>query len=63
MLTPGLAAIVPVLAEFLAENRTLDEVPLETVDGVHRIPWQRIKTAAARAIFPVYQGIDRAGLS
>jgi len=52
-----------VVAEFLAENRTLDEVPLETVDGVHRIPWQRIKTAAARAIFPVYQGIDRVGLS
>ncbi len=52
-----------VVADFLAENRTLDEMPLETIDGIHRIPWQRLKTAAARAIFPVYQGMDRVGLS
>jgi glycine/D-amino acid oxidase-like deaminating enzyme len=51
------------LGEFLAERRGLDELPLATTDGVHRIAWQRVKTAAARIIFPVYQGIDRIGLS
>jgi glycine/D-amino acid oxidase-like deaminating enzyme len=52
-----------IVAEFLAETRALDDVPLETADGVHRIAWQRLKTAAARVIFPVYQGMDRIGLS
>jgi glycine/D-amino acid oxidase-like deaminating enzyme len=52
-----------VVAEFLAESRALDDVPLEIADGVHRIAWQRLKTAAARVIFPVYQGMDRIGLS
>jgi hypothetical protein len=47
----------------LAETCGLDELPLATTDGVHRIAWQRVKTAAARVVFPVYQGIDRIGLS
>jgi glycine/D-amino acid oxidase-like deaminating enzyme len=51
------------VGEFLAERRGLDDVPLAATDGVHRIPWQRVKTVAARVIFPVYQGIDRIGLS
>ncbi|HEX3501139.1 MAG TPA: hypothetical protein VHT04_17615, partial [Stellaceae bacterium] len=51
------------VGEFLAERRGLDDVPLATTDGVHRIPWQRVKSAAARVIFPVYQGMDRVGLS
>ncbi len=51
------------VGEFLAETRGLDELPLATTDGVHRIPWQRVKSAAARVIFPVYQGMDRVGLS
>jgi glycine/D-amino acid oxidase-like deaminating enzyme len=51
------------VGELLAERRGLDDVPLATTDGVHHIAWQRVKAAAARAIFPVYQGMDRIGLS
>lgn len=51
------------VGEFLAEKRTLDEVPLEAVEGVRRVRFQRIKMAAAGMIFPVYKGIDRLGLS
>ncbi len=49
--------------EFLAERRTLEDVPLEVVDGVWRYPWQPVKAAAARVIYPCYQALDRLGLS
>lgn len=52
-----------VMGEFFAGQRGLDDVPLEVIDGVRRIPLQAVKTAVGRNIFPLYRLKDRLGLS
>ncbi len=52
-----------VFAEFVAESRSLDDVPLEVTEGARTVPWQGVKSFAGRCIFPVYKAMDRYGLT
>lgn len=52
-----------IFGEFAAGGRTLDDVPLEVVDGAKRVPWHAAKSVAARFIFPVYKAMDRFGFT
>jgi len=49
--------------EFLAGERTLDEVPLEVRKGAATIPWQGAKAVAGRFMYPVYKAMDRLGMT
>ncbi|MDZ7908180.1 MAG: FAD-dependent oxidoreductase [Gemmobacter sp.] len=51
------------MGDMLAGKCGLEDVPLEVVDGLRRIPFQPLKTAVGRQIFPLYQMKDRLGLS
>ena len=51
------------MGEFFAGNRTLDEMPIEVVDGVKTIWMQGLKTNVGRNLFPVFRLKDRLGLT
>jgi len=51
------------IGEFLAEQRLLDDVPLEVVHGVRAISYHGFKERMGGLIFPLYQRMDRYGLS
>lgn len=52
-----------VMGELFAGRRSLDDVPLEVVDGARQIFMQGFKTAVGRQIFPLFQLKDRLGLT
>lgn len=52
-----------ITGEFLAEKRSLDDVPLEVVSGVRSISMHGFKTLVGRNMFPVYKAMDRLGLT
>lgn len=52
-----------VVGEFAAGRRSLDDVPVEVVDGRKDVSCWPLKVRAARLIFPLYQAKDRLGLS
>lgn len=52
-----------IVGEFLAETSTLDDVPLEVVEGVRSISMHGVKTLVGRNIFPVYRAMDRYGFT
>ena len=52
-----------VIGEFAAGKRTLDDVPVEVIEGRRDVPFWPLKVRAARLIFPFYQAKDRLGLS
>jgi glycine/D-amino acid oxidase-like deaminating enzyme len=52
-----------VIGEFTAGKRTLDDVPVEVIEGRRDVSYWPVKVRAARLIFPFYQAKDRLGLS
>lgn len=52
-----------IVGEFVAGKGTLDDIPLEIVEGARSISMHGFKTRVGRLMFPVYQAMDRFGLS
>lgn len=52
-----------VVGEFAAGKCGLDDIPLEIVQGTRSISMHGFKTSVGRLIFPLYQTMDRLGLS
>lgn len=51
------------MGEFFAEKRSLDDIPVEVVDGVKTIWMQGFKTNVGRNIFPLFRLKDSLGLT
>lgn len=51
------------MGEFFAEKRSLDDIPVEVVDGVKTIWMQGFKTNVGRNIFPIFRLKDSLGLT
>ncbi|MCW2306105.1 NAD(P)/FAD-dependent oxidoreductase [Rhodobium gokarnense] len=52
-----------IVGEFAADQCTLDDIPLEVVEGTRSISMHGVKERVGRLIFPYYQAMDRFGLS
>lgn len=51
------------MGEFFAGNRSLDDIPVEVIDGVRTIWMHGLKTNVGRNIFPIFRLKDSLGLT
>lgn len=51
------------MGEFFAGSRSLDDIPVEVVDGIRTIWMQGFKTNVGRNVFPIYRLNDSLGLT
>jgi glycine/D-amino acid oxidase-like deaminating enzyme len=52
-----------ILGEFLADKRTLSDIPVEVIDGRRDVPFWSVQTFGAGFSFPYYQGLDKLRMS